>query len=49
MAGAVARHVGARHVVITDINPLPGRHARPELSMQRGGSRILLLAATVFL
>src|SRR6201999_1003578 len=22
MAGAVARHVGARHVVITDINPL---------------------------
>jgi len=30
-------------------NPLPDRHARPKHSMQRVGSRILLLPATVFL
>ena len=28
MAGAIARHVGARHVVITDVNPLRLRLAR---------------------
>ena len=28
MAGAVARHVGARHVVITDINPTPPQACR---------------------
>src|ERR1700733_14003892 len=30
-------------------NQLSGRHAQPEHSMQRGGSRILFLPPTVFL
>ena len=39
MAGVVARHVGARHVVITDINPQPPQARRG--GRRRGGGRRL--------
>lgn len=41
MAAAVAKHVGARHVVITDINPY-----RLELALKMGASRAVNVAET---